>query len=150
MEYFKNTLSSGSDSNSGSWEEFLEAMPRLVNEDENRMLLKPFMKEEVRITFFGLHSDKSPGLDGFPAIFFQKCWGFMNKDIWRLVEDARNKGKFIKEINNTVPVLILKIPDRITLDYYRPIALCNTLDKIISKEIANRLKKIMPKLISME
>lgn len=40
--------------------------------------------------------------------FFHKCWCFMGEDIWKVVEEFRKKGKFVKEINNTMIALIPK------------------------------------------
>ncbi|KAL0743129.1 hypothetical protein Bca4012_084642 [Brassica carinata] len=50
-------------------------------------------------------------------------------------------------VNATALALIPKKLDARTMRDYRPIACCNTLYKIISKIIANRLKKLLPDLI---
>ena len=64
------------------------------------------------------------------------------------VLDFLNNGIMEADFNYTHIVLIPKIksPEKIT--DYRPISLCNVIYKIISKVLANKLKQILPNLIS--
>jgi len=64
------------------------------------------------------------------------------------VLDFLNSGIMLPEINYTYIVLIPKIKSLERISDYRPISLCNVIYKIISKVLANRLKLILPKLIS--
>ena len=59
-----------------------------------------------------------------------------------------NTGKIPTGLNHTHLTLIPKVKSPVKVSNFRPIALCNILYKIISKVLANRLKKILPCIIS--
>ena len=66
------------------------------------------------------------------------------------MEDSRSSKLVLKAINASFIALIPKQEKATTPDKFRPIALCNVVYKIISKVIANRLKHLLPTLLSEE
>lgn len=59
-----------------------------------------------------------------------------------------NGGRLDDGVNDTVITLISKKAGAIRIDDFRPISLCNVVSKIIPKVLANRLKFVLPELIS--
>jgi hypothetical protein len=91
---------------------------------------------------------KAPGSDGFTVEFFKSYWEVVKHDVYGVVEDSRRSVSILKALNATMITLIPKEHEARTPDYYKPIALCTVVYKIISKVISNRLKPLLPTLIS--
>ena len=106
------------------------------------------MKAKVDIALSQMDALKSPGLDGMPPLFFQHFWPVIGDEVANAVLTCLNTGSIPSSINQTHITLIPKVKSPERVSEYRPIALCNILYKLISKVIANRLKTILPSIIS--
>lgn len=104
--------------------------------------------DEIKEAVFQMGSLKSPGPDGFSGIFYQQYWDVVGLDVCKAVRHFFEGGFLLKELNFTNLVLIPKIQIPESLSQYRPISLCNFSLKIITKVMANRLKKILNSFIS--
>ncbi|KAK1606371.1 hypothetical protein QYE76_030044 [Lolium multiflorum] len=116
----------------------------------NEQLDRPFSNEEVKAALFEMYPTKAPGPDGFLAHFFQRNWEVCGEEVTRAVLRVL-RGQDIPEcINKTFIVLIPKVASPKELGQFRPISLCNVIYKIASKVVANRLKVVLPEIISEE
>lgn len=88
-----------------------------------------------------------PGPDGFPPEFYRAHWKVIGPDLCRVVKHILRGDPLPQGLNHTHICLIPKCkqPSRIT--EFRPISLCNTVYKIATKVIANRLKGILDGII---
>jgi hypothetical protein len=82
------------------------------------------------------------------ALFFQKFWHLIGSDITSVVIDCLSSQRMLKSVNYTHIALIPKVANPDSLGQFRPISLCNVLYKLVSKVFANRLKKVLPQIIS--
>jgi ribonuclease HI len=102
----------------------------------------------VRKALFSIGDLKAPGPDGLHAVFYKRFWDMLGEDLADEVLTALNSAMVPNGWNETTIVLIPKVqnPERVT--QFRPISLCNVVYKVISKILANRLKQVLPDLIS--
>ena len=107
----------------------------------------PFSKEEIKKACFSSNMLKSPGPDGTPPVFFQKNWLIVGEDVTRSVESFLSSGYLLREQNRTFITLIPKNDRPQETKDFRPISLCNSSYKIISKTLVNKLKGIMGDLV---
>uniref|UniRef100_A0A1S3YCQ1 Reverse transcriptase domain-containing protein n=1 Tax=Nicotiana tabacum TaxID=4097 RepID=A0A1S3YCQ1_TOBAC len=96
----------------------------------------------------GIGSDKAPSIDGYNAEFFKKAWPVIKEKVYAAVKEFFHTGVMFLAINCTTITLLQKVPNRVTIEGFGPIACCTVLYKLISKVIASRLQKIMPCIIS--
>eukprot|EP00253_Pinus_taeda_P030933 PITA_30933 len=107
-------------------------------------------KEEVSEFIKEMQNGEALGLDGFNVDFFKACWEIVKQDILDVVEDSTKSKIVLRALNASFIALFPKQEKAMTPDRFRPIALCNLVYKIISKVIANRLKPLLPTLVSKE
>lgn len=80
-----------------------------INEKERIQLLKPVSREEVSSALNTMKPYKTPGPDGFQAIFFKQYWHIVGEDIWKMVIDAFCYGSFDPALTETLIALIPKV-----------------------------------------
>jgi hypothetical protein len=69
-------------------------------------------------------------------------------DFMAVFVEFHARGKFVKNINSTFISLILKVHGAKEIKDFRPINLVGSIYKIIAKVLANRMRRVMDKIIS--
>lgn len=119
-----------------------------MSDQQNDDLLSPITDDEVKAAVFHMHPDKAPGPAGMTPTFFQKNWSVIGKDVIQLTRNFFMTGDIEDNMNATNIVLIPKKKHPTYLTELRPIALCNVVMKVVTKVIANMLKKVLETIIS--
>lgn len=92
--------------------------------------------------------NKAPVPDGFTSEFFKSCWSTIKEDLMNLINDFHMYSSIDWRFNCSFLTLIPKKEDSCTPKDFRPLSLIGSVYKILSKFLAERLKKVMPELIS--
>ena len=119
----------------------LDCVPTVIDEEMNASLCHEFEACEVAIALQQMAPLKAPGLDGMPPLFYQHFWSTVNHDVTSSILSWLNLGTIPTPLNHTFITLVPKIN---SLEY----AHRNVLYKIYSKVLANRLKKLLPSIIT--
>jgi hypothetical protein len=114
----------------------------------NSALLREFWREEVYATLKSIGNLKAPGPDGIPALFYKEYWDIVGDDVVTEVLKVLRGGPMPARWNDTAIVLIPKVRKPEYIKDLRPISLCNVIYKLVSKVLANRVKRILPEVVS--
>ena len=121
---------------------------RVVTDEMNKNLIGNFSKDEVTIALKQMAPLKAPEPNGMPPIFYQHYCESIGDDVATNVLSFLNLGKLASSLNHTFISLIPKVKSPELVTQFCLIALCNILYKLVSKVLANRLKKVLPHIIS--
>ena len=145
VDYFKSLFSSSS---SCQPTETLSTIQNVVTVDMNSQLNADFMEWEIKLALNQMAPLKAPSPDGMPPLFYQNYWDLIGNDITHAVLLFLNSASLPPHLNHTFITLIPKVSNPEIASDFRPISLCNVLYKIFSKVLANRLKRILPQIIT--
>ncbi|KAG6667193.1 hypothetical protein CIPAW_01G083900 [Carya illinoinensis] len=124
-------------------------MPKRVTTTMNALLLQEFTEDEVKCVVFQMKGMGSLGPDGFPALFYQSNWDITRKEVSNYVLNILNNAGSLDGVNDTSISLIPKVENPTKVSDYRHISLCNVIYKVVAKVLSNRLKLILPDIISV-
>ena len=127
---------------------FPEIYVNSIGEDHCAKLEEMFTEEEILAAVSGLNDDKAPGPDGFPLAFWSFSWDFVKEEVMGFFKEFYQNDQFVKSLNATFLVLVPKGRTVVDLKDLRPISLVGSLYKILSKVLANRIKRVMSLVIS--
>ena len=131
------------------FEEVLQHVPSRVTVAMNDELTRDYTEEEIKSALDSMGDLKAPGPDGMPALFYKKFWKIVGKDVVKEVTEVLNGGPMPESWNDTIVVLIPKVQNPERMEDLRPLSLCNVVYKTSSKVLANRLKLVLPDVISL-
>ncbi|XP_030963604.1 uncharacterized protein LOC115984727 [Quercus lobata] len=137
-----------SSSNPSGLETVVQHTKRVVSADMNVGLIEEFTRLEVETALKQMAPLKAPGPNGMPPIFFQHYWDSIGDDVVKVVLFCLNTSDVLPGLNHTFITLIPKVKSPELIYEFLPIALCNVLYKLVSKVLANRLKRVLPQIIS--
>ncbi|GJT47181.1 RNA-directed DNA polymerase, eukaryota, reverse transcriptase zinc-binding domain protein [Tanacetum coccineum] len=121
-----------------------------LNENDHLLLEKEVIMEEIKFAVCNCGNNKAPGPDGFTFGFIKRYWEIFSRDIMEFVIKFFDSKKMPLGSNSSFITLIPKVSSPIHVKDYRPISLINVHYKIIAKILANRLAKVVDKIISQE
>ena len=106
-----------------------------ITDDENVRLTAMFTCEEVREAIFQMKHKKAPGLDGFPAEFYQTFWEIIKKDLMVMFMDFHNGVLPLYSLNFGIFTLLPKKSEVVQIQQFRPICLHNVSFKVFTKVV---------------
>lgn len=106
--------------------------------------------EEVKASVWDLSPTSVAGPDGYPGSFYRRFWHVIQHDVHKAVQEFYLRFRMPKPTATATIILIPKVCNPQNFADYRPICLTNFISKVITRLLASRLAKILPKVISPE
>ena len=124
-----------------------ENAPRL-SEEERNSCEGPVTKQECKEAIRKMARNKTAGISGFTAEFFDYFWEDVGDIMVDYYNSAREQGQMFITHRRGLLTLIPKRGNQMLLKNKRPICLLDVVYKILAKVIAIRLEMVIGKLIS--
>ncbi|CAI7808398.1 unnamed protein product [Closterium sp. NIES-53] len=121
---------------------------KVLGVTEKEMLRAPRMEEEVLVAIKQLPKGKAPGLDGLPKEFIEENWDLLGRPFLAFIKEFETSTELPPQLTTVVTILLHKKGDKASLENYRPITLLSNVPNIVAKVLANRIKKVLPVIIS--
>ncbi|XP_027184096.1 uncharacterized protein LOC113782402 [Coffea eugenioides] len=130
--------------------DMLEVIPRVITEHDNNLLMEVPSIHEVRGVIFSMDGDSAAGLDGFTGKLFTVAWEVVAVDVHRAIASFFCGAMLPRSVTATAIVLLPKVQCPQDFTQFRPISLCNFVNKAIFKILSTLLARVFPRIISLQ
>lgn len=150
VEFYSDLYTSRVDYREEEVRQFLAPIPpQELSREAAADLDLPFNADEIISAMLSLNSNKTPGLDGYPAEWYSTYKEFLASKLLEVYNDALERGVFPDSLREALVVLIPKLhKDHDVCESYRPISLINVDAKIPAKILAKCLNKVIASIHS--
>lgn len=121
-----------------------------INNRESGNLTSPITTLEITNAIKSFQPLKAHGPDGLYPYFYQNYWNKVGSSVTSFCMEVFSTQQMPPEVNKTYLCLTPKVQHPTSITQYRPISLCNTFYKLITKIIINHIKPLLLSLISPE
>ena len=143
--YFNSLFST---SHPFDFDEILSGIQPEISKEMSEVLTREFTANEIQHALKQMAPTTAPGPNGMSPVFYKTFWNIVGNDVTKIVLNALNSGYVHESLNETFIALIPKVKNPKKVSDFRPISLRNVVYKLISKVVVNRLKKILPNIVS--
>ncbi|CAI5528544.1 unnamed protein product [Closterium sp. Naga37s-1] len=123
---------------------------RRLSAEEAEGLTQDWSESEVKDALKKLACGRSPGLDGIPKELFEQHWDVLGEGFMGLARSFSASASLPASTKEAVTILLHKKGDKDSLNNYRPITLLNFTYKVLARVVADRMKKVLHRVISKE
>lgn len=122
-------------------------MLNTLSEQEAKLLEGTIKEDECKNAIDSMKLNKSPGSDGIPVEFYKIFWEDIKTLLIESINSAYQTGEMTITQRKGILKLLYKKNEKTSLSNWRPISLLNTDYKILAHVLAQRLKKVIHKVI---
>ncbi|KAM0069892.1 putative RNA-directed DNA polymerase [Helianthus debilis subsp. tardiflorus] len=119
-----------------------------ISEADKTALVVPFSLFEIKEAVFECGDDRARGPDGMNLRFIKHFWEIFEDDFSRIFDRFYSSGHISAGSGSSFITLVPKVLDPVSLNNYRPINLVGVINKVISKVVANRIRRVLDGNIS--
>ena len=109
-----------------------------ISAEESLLLSSPISADEIKVALWSMKPFKAPSPDGLHVGFFQRSWHTVGTTVVKEVQNIFCCRVMPAYLNHTLISLIPKCVGADCLSKFRPIGLCNTIYKVVTKIIVLR------------
>lgn len=150
MCFFQNLLSNPSYStDADALHSIVQLISKTLMTDQQQFLEAPSTRDKIVSVIKSMLKNKALGPLRYPIEFFLAAWESLGEQIVEAIAEFFASGRLLKQVNTTLITLVPKCPHPLKVSDFCPISCCKTLYKCIANLLADRLKKQLSSIISL-